>query len=69
MDCREVARKIDALFFGRRFGMDIIVRTDEQIEDHRRRGHSFYAKDILTDGKVLYDKSQRERETRATLSG
>jgi predicted nucleotidyltransferase len=58
MDCREIARKIDRLFFGRRFGMDIIVRTDEQIEYHLQRGHPFYAKDIFAEGKVLYDKSR-----------
>jgi len=58
MDCREIARKIDELFFGRRFGMDIIVRTDEQVEYHLQRGHAFYAKDIFAEGKVLYDKSR-----------
>lgn len=59
-DCRQIARKIDALFFGRRFGMDILVRTDEQIKDYVQRGRSFYVKDIFTDGRVLYDRSNRK---------
>jgi predicted nucleotidyltransferase len=55
-DCRQIARKIDALLFGRRFGMDILVRTDQQINDCLQRGHSFYVEEVFRKGKILYDR-------------
>lgn len=53
---REVERKIDELFAGRFFALDIIVRTPKQIEDSLRSGNSFLRQEIIAKGRVLYDK-------------
>ena len=53
---REVERKIDELFAGRFFALDVIVRTPEQMESSLRSGNSFLKQEIIAKGRVLYDK-------------
>lgn len=55
---REVERKIDELFAGRLFALDVIVRTPEQMEDSLRSGNSFLRQEVIGKGRVLYDKHQ-----------
>lgn len=57
---REVERKIDELFAGRLFALDVIVRTPEQIKTILKSGNSFLSKQILSKGKILYDKKHLE---------
>jgi len=54
---RETERKIDELFAGRLFALDVIVRTPEQVENSVKSGNSFLLREVMTKGRVLYDKS------------
>jgi predicted nucleotidyltransferase len=53
---RLVRRKIDALLWGRRFPIDLVVRKEEDINWNFRAKNPFYIHDIFKDGKVLYEK-------------
>ena len=57
---RLLRRKIDALFRGRRFSMDIIVRKPEEVNWNLEAGNPFYLFHIFKYGKVLYEKSRRQ---------
>jgi len=53
---REIRRKIDLLLFGRRFGIDIIVRKPQEVEANLKDNNPFYIYHIFKDGKVIYDR-------------
>jgi uncharacterized protein len=53
---RQLARQIDGSLFPRLFPLDILVYNPDQLEERTRSG-DFFVKDILDNGKVLYDKS------------
>jgi predicted nucleotidyltransferase len=53
---REVRRRIEYLLWGRRFGVDLIVRRPEEIERNVTDGNPFYTKHILSEGQVLYER-------------
>ena len=53
---RIMRRQIEALLWGRRFPMDIIVRKPEEVEWNFRARNPFYLYHIFRDGKVLYEK-------------
>lgn len=55
---RQVRREIEQLLWGRRFAVDLIVATPEQVDRNVADGNPFYARHILTEGKVLYDREQ-----------
>jgi predicted nucleotidyltransferase len=55
---REVRRQIEYLLWGRRFGVDLIVVTPEQVERNVADGNPFYTRHILQEGKVLYDRAR-----------
>jgi len=55
-DVREFERKIDELFVGRLFALDVIVRTPEQVKKSLSSGNSFLSQEIIGKGRVLYDK-------------
>ena len=55
---RQVRRQIESLLCGRRFAIDLIVATPEQIERNVADGNPFYTRHILGEGKVLYDREQ-----------
>lgn len=54
---REVRRQIESVLWGRRFGVDLIVRTPEEVDRNVRDGNPFYTRNILENGQVLYERS------------
>ncbi len=54
---RVVRRKVDALLWGRRFPVDLIVRKENEIEWNFKAKNPFY-NDIFKEGKVLYEKKR-----------
>ena len=57
---REVRRHLERLLLDRRFGLDLIVRTPEEIALNLADGNPFYTEHIFTDGVVLYDRAEQE---------
>jgi predicted nucleotidyltransferase len=55
---RLIRRKVDALLWGRRFPVDVIVRKEEDIQWNFRAKNPFYVHGIFKDGKVLYEKKR-----------
>jgi predicted nucleotidyltransferase len=55
---RQVRREIEYLLWGRRFPVDLIVATPEQVDRNVADGNPFYTRHILVEGKVLYDREQ-----------
>ena len=53
---RIMRRKVEALLWGRRFPVDIIVRKPEEVEWNFRAKNPFYLYHIFKDGRVLYEK-------------
>jgi predicted nucleotidyltransferase len=53
---REMRRKIDLLLFGRRFGLDLIVRRPDEVTRNVADNNPFYTRHILGEGKVLYER-------------
>jgi predicted nucleotidyltransferase len=53
---REIRREIDSLLTGRRFGIDVIVRSPEEVEENLKDGNPFYLNHIFKEGKVLYER-------------
>ena len=53
---RIMRRKVEALLWGRRFPVDIIVRKPNEVEWNFRAKNPFYLYHIFRDGKVLYEK-------------
>ena len=53
---REMRRQIERLLWGRRFGMDLIVRKPEEVERNVNDGNPFYTQSILREGRVLYER-------------
>ncbi len=53
-DVRAAARKIEELFSGRLFALDVVVRTPEQIRAGLKAGNSFLIHEVLGKGRVLY---------------
>jgi hypothetical protein len=49
-------RKVEALLWGRRFPVDLIVRKPEEVAWNFRAKNPFYLYHIFKDGKVLYEK-------------
>ena len=54
---RAVRRQIEAALRGRRFGVDLIVRTTAEVRRNLADGHPFYRRDIFGEGRVLYERS------------
>jgi len=55
---RQIRRQIDSLLWGRRFGIDLIVRRPEEVAQNVADNNPFYTKHILNEGKVLYVQSR-----------
>jgi len=53
---REVRRRVEHLLWGRRFGVDLIVRKPEEVERNVSDGNPFYTRHILGEGRVLYER-------------
>jgi len=58
-DRREAERRIEQLFQGRLFALDILVRTPEHVEKSLQAGNSFLAQEVLEKGRVLYDRDKQ----------
>ena len=59
-EVREVERRIDELFAGRLFALDVLVRTPQQVKASLKEGNSFLLHQILEKGRILYDKKQSQ---------
>jgi uncharacterized protein len=57
---REVRRHLERLLLDRRFGLDLIVRTPEEVALNLADGNPFYTEHIFADGVVLYDRAEQE---------
>ena len=53
---RIMRRKAEALLWGRRFPLDMIVRKPEEVDWNFKAKNPFYLYHIFKDGKVLYEK-------------
>ncbi len=60
-DYKKKYRAISELLYPRQFPVDIILRTPKEIEEALRGGkdNSFFIREILEKGKVLYDRNKR----------
>jgi predicted nucleotidyltransferase len=54
---RAVRRQIEALLWGRLFGLDLIVRRPEEVARNVSDGNPFYTQHLFDEGKVLYERS------------
>jgi predicted nucleotidyltransferase len=52
----QVRREIEHVLWGRRFAVDLLVATPEQVERNVSDGNPFYTRHILVEGKVLYER-------------
>jgi predicted nucleotidyltransferase len=53
---RQVRREIERLLWGRRFGVDLIVRTSEEVAQNVADGNPFYTRHLIAEGRVLYER-------------
>ncbi|MEK7277708.1 MAG: nucleotidyltransferase domain-containing protein [Chloroflexota bacterium] len=53
---RLLRRKIDGMLSGRRFGVDLIVRTPADVKRNMDDNNPFYSRHIFKYGKVLYER-------------
>ena len=59
MSNREMYRRIARLFWGRLFGIDLIVRTPADVELNLAARNPFYTRHILREGRVLYERTNQ----------
>lgn len=57
---RTVRRQLEHLFLDRRFGLDLLVRTPEEVAHNLADGNPFYTRHIFEEGTVLYERAQKE---------
>ena len=57
---KENYRAVSMLLYPRQFPVDILVKTPKEIEDAMKGGkdNSFFIREIVKKGKVLYDRHQ-----------
>ena len=53
---RDVRRKIEYLLWGRRFGIDLIVRRPEDVARNLADHNPFYTQHIYSKGQILYER-------------
>ncbi len=53
---RQVRRQIERLLWGRRFGVDLVVRRPEEVARNVADGNPFYTRHIFGEGRVLYER-------------
>jgi len=60
-DYKEKYRTISMLLYPRQFPVDIFLKTPKEIEEALKGGkdNSFFVREILKEGKVLYDRNKR----------
>jgi predicted nucleotidyltransferase len=57
---REVRRRLERVLLDRRFGLDLLVRTPEEVALNLADGNPFYTEHIFGTGIVLYDRIRQE---------
>jgi predicted nucleotidyltransferase len=57
---RQVRRQLGQLFLHRRFGLDLIVRNQYQVDANVADGNPFYTEHIFKRGIVLYDREHQK---------
>lgn len=50
---------VSNLLYPRQFPVDILVKTPKEIETEKKKRGNFFLREILTKGKVLYERSRR----------
>jgi predicted nucleotidyltransferase len=53
---RQIRREIEILLWGRRFGVDLIVRRPEEVAYNMADGNPFYTRHVFGEGRVLYER-------------
>ena len=53
---RMARRRLERLFLKRRFSLDLIVRTSEEVAMNLADGNPFYTENIFGQGIVLYER-------------
>lgn len=53
---RMIRRRVDSLLRGRRFAVDLLVRSSAEVQWNFRAQNPFYLHHIFRDGKVLHEK-------------
>ena len=58
---KEMYRAVSRLLYPRQFPVDIIVKTPREVEEAVQGGkdNSFFIREIIKKGKVLYDRNKR----------
>ena len=58
---REIDRylAVSNLLYPRQFPVDILVKTPKEIESDSRKKGNFFLREILTKGKVIYERPRR----------
>jgi len=54
---RDVRRQVERLFLDRRFGLDLIVRTPDDVRRNLVDENPFYTHHIFEEGRVLHKRS------------
>ena len=55
---RQLRRRVEYLLWGRRFGVDLIVRSAEEVERNVKDNNPFYTRHLLKEGRVLYERAR-----------
>jgi uncharacterized protein len=50
---------VSNLLYPRQFPVDILVKTPREVEAESRKKGNFFMREILTKGKVIYERSKR----------
>ena len=58
---REVRRQVERLFLDREFGIDLIVRTAQEVAANLEDGNPFYTEHVFGQGVVLYERNRDEK--------
>ncbi len=61
LNSRMMRRKIADLLWGRKFPLDLFVRTKKEVEWNFRAKNPFYLHHIFKDGKILYEKKIQKK--------
>lgn len=62
---REIRRRIERLLRGRGFGVDLIVRTPQEVESNLADNNPFYTRHIFREGRILYERSEKNTSANA----
>ena len=55
-DREQIRLKIERVLRGRRFGIDLLVRTPEDVKWNIEVENPFYTDEILREGRVMYER-------------